>query len=473
MHVLTPVVLAFIVAAILNIKGNGYLNNMKITVYGSGYVGLVIAACFAQVGHDVVCMDVNAAKVEKLKQGIIPIYEPGLEEVVKAAQIENKLIFTTDVKTAALHGECQFIAVGTPPGEDGSADLSYVLAVAQNIAQHMNAYTVVINKSTVPLGTAAKVKATILEGLKQRNCEIPFDVVSNPEFLKEGAALKDFTDPDRVVIGVESHQAEMKLRKLYEPFGHDDHQLIVMDIPSAELTKYAANAMLATKISFMNQIAQLAEKVGADIEQVRLGIGSDKRIGYHFIHAGCGYGGSCFGKDIQALIHTSLEYQSPADIIQAVEKINQSQKRFLFEKMLAHYQGDLAKKTFAIWGLAFKPETDDMRDAPSLVMIDALLAKGAKVQVFDPKAMHEAQIMLGKNERIAYCDDHMQALEGADALVILTQWQQFYNPDFDKIKEMLIKPVIFDGRNIYDPASMAQSGIAYYGIGRGLSTRQL
>ena len=440
---------------------------MKITVYGSGYVGLVIAACFAEVGHDVVCMDVNAAKVEKLKQGIIPIYEPGLEEVVKATQKENRLTFTTDVKTAVMHGECQFIAVGTPPGEDGSADLSYVLAVANNIAAHMTAYTIVINKSTVPLGTAAKVKAAIQAGLRSRNCEIPFDVVSNPEFLKEGAALEDFRNPDRVVIGLESKQAQDKLRKLYAPFQHDDHRLIFMDIASAELTKYAANAMLATKISFMNQIAQLAEKVGADVEQVRLGIGADVRIGYHFTHAGCGYGGSCFGKDIQALIHTSLENNSPADIIQSVEKINQAQKRFLFEKMLAHYQGDLANKTFAVWGLAFKPETDDMRDAPSVVMINALWEKGAKVQVFDPKAIHEAKIALGESEKIAYCADQMQALEGADALVILTEWRQFKNPDFDKIKQMLLKPVIFDGRNIYDPASLAQMGMTYYGIGRG------
>ncbi|MBS0286848.1 MAG: UDP-glucose/GDP-mannose dehydrogenase family protein, partial [Proteobacteria bacterium] len=407
---------------------------MKITVYGSGYVGLVIAACFAEVGHDVVCMDVNAAKIEKLKQGIIPIYEPGLEEVVKNTQQAKHLLFTTDVELAAKHGECQFIAVGTPPDKDGNADLSYVLAVAQNIAAYMSAYTVVINKSTVPLGTAAKVREVISQGLAHRNCDIAFDVVSNPEFLKEGAALKDFREPDRVVIGVASKTAEEKLRALYAPFSHEAHRMIVMDIASAELTKYAANAMLATKISFMNQIAQLAEKVGADVEQVRQGIGADIRIGTHFTHAGCGYGGSCFGKDIQALIHTCLMHNSPADIIQAVEKINQSQKRFLFEKMMTYYHADIVGKTFAIWGLAFKPETDDMRDAPSLVMIDALLENGAKVQVYDPKAMHEAQTFIGKRKEIAYCDNQYDALKGAQALVIMTEWQQFRHPDFDKVK---------------------------------------
>ncbi len=440
---------------------------MKITVYGSGYVGLVIAACFAEVGHDVVCMDVNASKIDKLKQGVIPIYEPGLEEVVKATQKAQRLEFTTDITKAVLHGQCQFIAVGTPPGEDGSADLSYVLAVARNIAAHMTAYTIIINKSTVPLGTAAKVKTAVLAGLRTRGIEIPFDVVSNPEFLKEGAALEDFRNPDRVVIGVESEKAKESLRKLYEPFQHDENRLIMMDIASAELTKYAANAMLATKISFMNQMAQLAEKVGADIEQVRLGIGSDLRIGYHFTHAGCGYGGSCFGKDIQALIHTSIEHKSPADIIQAVEKINKTQKRYLFEKMLAHYNGNLAHKTFAIWGLAFKPETDDMRDAPSIIMLKLLIDKGAKVKVYDPKAMSEAKHIFGNHEKITYCSNQTQALAAADALVILTEWRQFKNPDFNEVKAQLRSPVIFDGRNMYDPKLLEKMGFDYYGIGRG------
>ncbi len=440
---------------------------MKITVYGSGYVGLVVAACFAEVGYEVLCMDVDKAKIGLLQQGKIPIYEPGLEELVQATQKTQRLQFTTDAKAAALFGECQFIAVGTPPDKNGKADLSYVLAVASSIAQHMMDYTIVINKSTVPIGTAGKVRNAIHLGLKARNKEIPFDVVSNPEFLKEGAALDDFRNPDRVVLGVSSVKAEEKLKKLYSAFKHDDSRLLVMDIPSAELTKYAANAMLATKISFMNEMANLAERVGADIEKVRVGIGADVRIGYHFTHAGCGYGGSCFGKDVQALIHTSLEHNSPADIIQAVERINQAQKRFLFEKMLAHYSGDLTNKTFAIWGLAYKPDTDDMRDAPSQVILNALWEFGAKVQVFDPEAMHEAQKIFGKRENITYCTNAEQALERADALVILTEWRLFRNPDFDKMKQALRQPVIFDGRNIYDPNQLAKMGFTYYGVGRG------
>ncbi len=440
---------------------------MKITVYGSGYVGLVVAACFAEVGHEVLCMDVDKAKIAKLQQGKIPIYEPGLEELVQATQKTQRLQFTTDAQAAALFGECQFIAVGTPPDKNGKADLSYVLAVASSIAEHMMDYTIVINKSTVPIGTADKVREAINLGLQARKKDIPFDVVSNPEFLKEGAALDDFRNPDRVVLGVSSVQAEEKLRKLYSSFEHDDNRLIVMDIPSAELTKYAANAMLATKISFMNEMANLAERVGADIEKVRVGIGADVRIGYHFTHAGCGYGGSCFGKDIQALIHTAIEYNSPVDIIQSVEKTNQGQKRLLFDKMCAHYHGSLSNKTFAIWGLAFKPETDDMRDAPSQVMINSLWAKGAKVQVYDPQAMEEAQKIFGKRADIAYCTSPEEALEGADALVILTEWRLFRSPDFTKIKQTLLAPVIFDGRNIYDPYKLVQMGFTYYGIGRG------
>lgn len=457
--------LSFIVCVLIA-RENGHLNNMKVTVYGSGYVGLVAAACFAEVGNQVLCMDVNAQRIENLQKGIIPIYEPGLEELVIKTQTAKILQFTSDIKEAVAHGECQFIAVGTPPDKDGKADLKYVLACAQSIADHLQDYTIVINKSTVPIGTADKVTAVIQNGLKQRGKDIAFDVVSNPEFLREGAALKDFRQPDRVVIGTNSQRAADKLMILYGPFNHENNRIIKMDRRSAELTKYAANAMLATKISFMNEMANLAEQVGADIEQVRLGIGADQRIGYHFTHAGCGYGGSCFGKDIQALIHTAQDYQSKAEIIQAVENVNQRQKTHLFTKIKAHFKEDLKNKVFAIWGLSFKPETDDMRDAPSIPMIKLLLAQGAKVQAFDPQAMHEAKKYLS-DDGIHYCSSPYEALEGADALVLLTEWRVFNSPDFNAMKSLLRQNVVFDGRNVYAPDAMAQMGFVYYGIGRG------
>jgi UDPglucose 6-dehydrogenase len=439
---------------------------MKITVFGSGYVGLVVAACFAEVGNEVVCMDVDHAKIAQLKLGKIPIYEPGLEEIVQSAQKSKRLQFTTDQAMAVKHGECQFIAVGTPPDHQGKADLQYVLTVAKTIAEHMQDYTIIINKSTVPIGTADKVREQINQGLAQRKEQIAFDVVSNPEFLKEGAALEDFRKPDRIVLGVSSTKAAEKLKKLYAPFNRNDNRLMIMDPRSAELTKYAANAMLATKISFMNEMANLAEKVGADIEKVRMGIGADPRIGYHFTHAGCGYGGSCFGKDVQALMHTAQEYHSGSDVIGAVEKVNHAQKLRLFEKISHHFQGDLSGKTFAVWGLSFKPQTDDMRDAPSLTVLKALWNAGAKVQVYDPQAMHEAQRLFGPRDDITYGTSSEEVLEGAHALVVLTEWRQFRSPDFYAIKNTLQHPVIFDGRNIYDPILMKEIGLTYYGIGR-------
>lgn len=439
---------------------------MKVTVYGSGYVGLVVAACFAEVGNQVVCMDVNAERIQNLRKGIIPIYEPGLDELIIKAQATKTLHFTTDIKEAVSHGECQFIAVGTPPDANGKADLKYVLACAQSIAAHLEDYTVIINKSTVPIGTGDKVTTVIEQGLRQRGVSVKFDVVSNPEFLREGAALKDFRQPDRVVFGTNSPLAAQKLTALYSAFNHDNNRIIMMDRRSAELTKYAANAMLATKISFMNEIANLAERVGADVEQVRLGIGADQRIGYHFTHAGCGYGGSCFGKDIQALIHTAQDFQSPSEIIQAVEKVNQRQKTHLFTKIKAHFQNKIKNKVFAIWGLAFKPETDDMRDAPSIPMIKLLLANGAKIQAFDPQAMHEAEKILA-SEHIQYCSSPLEALEGTDGLILLTEWRLFNSPDFNLMKTLMREKVIFDGRNVYSPALMSQLGFTYYGIGRG------
>lgn len=444
---------------------------MKVTVYGSGYVGLVLAACFAEVGNEVVCMDVDKDKISRLLQGVIPIYEPGLQEVVMSTLKSKRLQFTTDAAMAVKHGECQFIAVGTPPDINGNADLKYVLAVAAAIGEHMQRHTIIINKSTVPIGTADKVRETIRKALHTRKKDIPFDVVSNPEFLKEGAALADFRKPDRIVLGVENQTAANTLRKLYEPFNRDNNRLMVMDTRSAELTKYAANAMLATKISFMNEMANLAEKVGADIEKVRIGIGADPRIGYHFTYAGCGYGGSCFGKDIQALIHTAAEFGSKAEIVQAVERVNDQQKVRLFEKIAMHFNGELHDKTFAVWGLAFKPETDDMRDAPSLTMLKELWEAGASVRVYDPKAMHEAKKIFGEREDLVYCQGAEEALNGAHGLIVLTEWRVFRCPDFYAIKEQLLSSVIFDGRNIYDPILLKELGITYYGIGRTNVTR--
>jgi len=443
---------------------------MRIAVFGTGYVGLVQGSVLAEVGHDVLCVDVDAAKVEGLKAGRIPIYEPGLEDIVRKNHAEGRLNFTTDAAEAVAHGRIQFIAVGTPPDEDGSADLKYVLAVAATIAEHMAEPKVVVTKSTVPVGTADKVRAKIVETLKARGrADLGFDVVSNPEFLKEGAAVADCMRPDRIVIGTSDPESEELLREVYAPFSRNRDKLIVMDVRSAELTKYAANCMLATKISFMNEMANLAERLGADIEAVRQGIGSDQRIGYHFIYPGAGYGGSCFPKDVKALIHTAREVGFEPQVLQAVEDRNEAQKAVIFEKIAAHYDGELAGRTFALWGLAFKPQTDDMREAASRVVMEALWAAGAKVQAFDPEAMEEAQRIYGDRADLTLCGTKEAALRDADALVVMTEWQAFRAPDFDLLKEKLKAAVIFDGRNLYEPARMARRGFAYYAIGRGLA----
>lgn len=439
---------------------------MKITIFGSGYVGLVTGTCLAEVGNDVVCMDVDVAKIEKLKQGIIPIYEPGLEAMVRENQAEGRLRFTSDVKEAVDHGLFQFIAVGTPPDEDGSADLQYVLAVARSIAEHMDGYRVIVDKSTVPVGTADMVKATVQKILDNRGLDLEFDVVSNPEFLKEGDALGDFMKPDRIVIGTDNPRTAELLRALYAPFNRSYERVITMDIRSAELTKYAANAMLATKISFMNELANLAEQLGADIEHVRQGIGSDTRIGYSFIYPGCGYGGSCFPKDVKALERTAKEYGYHAELLNAVENVNNRQKHRLFEKIHQHYQGALSGKTFALWGLSFKPNTDDMRDAPSRVVLEALLEAGATIQAYDPEAMDEARRIYGDRQGLSYCDSPKEVLKQADALVIVTEWKQFRSPDFDYLSQQLQDKVIFDGRNMYEPRLVRRSGLHYYAIGR-------
>ncbi|WP_108125548.1 UDP-glucose dehydrogenase family protein [Saccharospirillum mangrovi] len=439
---------------------------MKVTVFGIGYVGLVQGTCLAEAGHDVVCVDVDASRVENLKQGRIPIYEPGLEPLVKENYQEGRLNFTTDAAEAVRHGEILFIAVGTPPDEDGSADLKYVLTVARTIAEEMNDHKVVINKSTVPVGTADKVTAAIAEVLKKRGSDLSFDVVSNPEFLKEGAAVNDCMRPDRIVIGTDSERAEEMLRELYAPFNRNHDKMIVMDVRSAELTKYAANCMLATKISFMNEMANLAERLGADIEAVRQGIGSDPRIGYHFIYPGVGYGGSCFPKDVQALIRTADNIDFDAGILKAVEARNYDQKTTLYRKIHAHYQGELAGKTFALWGLSFKPNTDDMREAPSRVLMEALWAAGAKVQAFDPEAMEETQRIYGDRDDLILCGTKESALKAADALIIVTEWQTFRAPNFDVIKQQLTEPLVFDGRNLYEPARMKKKGFRYYAVGR-------
>ncbi|WP_442498287.1 UDP-glucose dehydrogenase family protein [Methylobacter sp. sgz302048] len=439
---------------------------MKITIFGSGYVGLVTGTCLAEVGNDVVCMDVDVTKIEKLKQGIIPIYEPGLEAMVRENQAEGRLRFTSDVKEAVEHGLFQFIAVGTPPDEDGSADLQYVLAVARSIAEHMDGYRVIVDKSTVPVGTADKVKATMQKILDNRGLDLEFDVVSNPEFLKEGDALSDFMKPDRIVIGTDNPRTAELLRALYAPFNRSYERVITMDIRSAELTKYAANAMLATKISFMNELANLAEQLGADIEHVRQGIGSDTRIGYSFIYPGCGYGGSCFPKDVKALERTAKECGYQAELLNAVENVNNRQKHRLFDKINQHYQGALSGKTFALWGLSFKPNTDDMRDAPSRVVLESLLEAGASVQAYDPEAMDEARRIYGDRQGLCYCDSPKDVLKQADALVIVTEWKQFRSPDFDFLSQQLQDKVIFDGRNMYEPRLVRRSGLQYYAIGR-------
>lgn len=444
---------------------------MRITVFGTGYVGLVQGTVLAEVGHDVLCVDVDQAKVDGLKAGRIPIYEPGLEELVKKNHAEGRLNFTTDAAEGVRHGRIQFIAVGTPPDEDGSADLKYVLAVAATIATHMAEPKVVVNKSTVPVGTADKVRAKIAEVLATRGKEgaLAFDVVSNPEFLKEGAAVADCMRPDRIVIGTSDPESEDLLREVYAPFSRTRDKLIVMDVRSAELTKYAANCMLATKISFMNEIANLAERLGADVEAVRQGIGSDSRIGYSFIYPGAGYGGSCFPKDVKALIATAREVGFEPQVLQAVEDRNDAQKTVIFEKVAKHYGGDLKGRTFALWGLSFKPQTDDMREAASRVVMEALWAAGARVQAFDPEAMEEAQRIYGDREDLVLSGTKEAALKGADALIVMTEWQAFRAPDFDLLREKLGGPVVFDGRNLYDPARMARRGFAYYAIGRGLA----
>ncbi|MDP1734234.1 MAG: UDP-glucose/GDP-mannose dehydrogenase family protein [Sulfuritalea sp.] len=439
---------------------------MKITVIGTGYVGLVSGTCLADVGNDVLCLDLDAAKIRTLNEGGIPIYEPGLEAMVRKNEAAGRLRFTTDIEAAVAHGVLQFIAVGTPPDEDGSADLQYVVAAARNVGRHMTGYKVVVDKSTVPVGTADKVRAAIAEELAARGAKIDFSVVSNPEFLKEGAAVDDFMKPDRIVVGADDARAIELMRELYAPFQRNHERLIVMDVKSAELTKYAANAMLATRISFMNELANLAEKLGADIELVRKGIGSDPRIGFHFLYPGVGYGGSCFPKDVQALIRTSEEAGQQLRVLKAVEEANEAQKGVLARKITQRLGQDLSGKTFALWGLAFKPNTDDMREAPSLVLIADLLARGASIRAYDPVAAHEAQRILGQNPRISYASTPMAALDGADALAIVTEWKEFRSPDFDAIKAKLKTPVIFDGRNLYDPATPRKAGLEYFAIGR-------
>jgi UDPglucose 6-dehydrogenase len=429
-------------------------------------VGLVTGACLADVGNQVICMDIDQHKIGQLNQGIIPIYEPGLEEMIKSNMESGRLRFTTDVKEAVDFGLFQFIAVGTPPDEDGSADLRYVLAVAENIAEHLNDYKIIVNKSTVPVGTADKVKQTVNEVLAQRGEILEFDVVSNPEFLKEGSALEDFMKPDRIIIGSDNPRTSELLKALYAPFNRSRERIIIMDIRSAELTKYAANAMLATKISFMNELANLAELVGADIEYVRHGIGSDSRIGYSFIYPGCGYGGSCFPKDVKALERTAREMGYQAELLSAVENVNNRQKRRLFEKIISHYPEGPQGKIFALWGLAFKPNTNDMRDAPSRAILEALIDAGATVQAYDPEALKEAQAIYSDKFGLKFCSKQDDTLIDADALIICTEWKQFRSPDFDRLSNLLKDKVIFDGRNMYSPKLVRQSGLLHYSIGR-------
>jgi UDPglucose 6-dehydrogenase len=444
---------------------------MKVTVFGSGYVGLVTGACLAEVGNDVLCIDIDRNKIDGLNRGVVPIHEPGLDALIARNMAQQRLSFTTDVDAAVAHGLFQFIAVGTPPDEDGSADLQYVLAVARSIGERMQDYRVVVDKSTVPVGTADRVRDAITAVLAKRGVELELDVVSNPEFLKEGAAIDDFMKPDRIIVGADNPRTFELLRALYAPFNRNHDRMVCMDIRSAELTKYAANAMLATKISFMNELANLAERLGADIEKVRLGIGSDPRIGYHFIYPGCGYGGSCFPKDVKALERTARDVGYSAQLLTAVEDVNDRQKLKLFERIKARFDGSLAGKTFALWGLAFKPNTDDMREAPSRVLMEALWAAGASVRAFDPVAMEEVSRVYGQRDDLVLCESPEAAVEGAHAVVIVTEWNVFRSPDFDRIKTSLSAPIIFDGRNLYDPARMKALGFEYYGIGRGQSLK--
>ncbi|CAG37934.1 UDP-glucose dehydrogenase family protein [Desulfotalea psychrophila] len=446
---------------------------MKITIFGVGYVGLVQAAVFADVGHDVCCVDVDAVKIEGLQVGTIPIYESGLESLVEAGVTSSRLHFTTDLKEGVAHAQVYFIAVGTPPDEDGSADLRYVLSVAETIAQGMDGEAIIVNKSTVPVGTGDKVRARVESVLQERGVNIPFSVVSNPEFLKEGSALADCARPERIIIGTDSPYAEEVMREIYAPFSRNREKMLVMDQRSAEFTKYAANCMLATKISFMNEMANLAECMSADIEQVRRGIGSDSRIGYSFIYPGCGYGGSCFPKDVQALARSAGEYGYNAAILSAVEETNARQKEKIFKYIVQHYGVEnIRGKTLALWGLSFKPDTDDMREAPSRVLLEALWQAGAKVHAYDPEAMEEAQRIYGYRSDLTLMGTKEAVLQGADALLIVTEWKHFRVPDFELLQSSLADRVIFDGRNLYDPQSVEQLGLAYYGIGRGRSCRQ-
>jgi len=440
---------------------------MDLTVHGTGYVGLVSGACMADVGNHVVCIDIDEQKVAALNAGQIPIYEPGLEAVVRRNFEAGRLRFTTDIGAGVRHGVFQFIAVGTPPDEDGSADLQHVLAVARSIGQEMDDYKIIIDKSTVPVGTAEKVRAEVHKALSGRTGDFSFDVVSNPEFLKEGAAVADFMKPDRIVVGTDSERATGHLKALYDPFSRNRDKLILMDIPSAELTKYAANAMLATKISFMNELANIAELHGADIEHVRIGIGSDPRIGFEFIYPGCGYGGSCFPKDVTALARSAAGVDYHAELIAAVESVNNRQKHRLFDKVSKYFNGDLQGRTIALWGLAFKPNTDDMREAASRVFMEAAWESGAKIRAYDPQAAEEAQRIYGDRPDLVLCDSAEDALSGADALVVVTEWREFRSPDFSRIQRELSHPVIFDGRNIYDPGQMRDAGFTYFAIGRG------
>ncbi|HWG67187.1 MAG TPA: UDP-glucose/GDP-mannose dehydrogenase family protein [Rhodanobacteraceae bacterium] len=442
---------------------------MKITIFGTGYVGLVTGTCLAEMGNHVLCMDVDANKIARLERGEIPIFEPGLEPLVQRNHATGRLAFTTDAVTAVAHGDAIFIAVGTPPDEDGSADLRYVLAVARTIGEHLGRYAVVVDKSTVPVGTADRVRAEIVAALKRRGADVAFDVVSNPEFLKEGDAVNDCMKPDRIIVGASSPRAISLLKNLYAPFNRNHERIVVMDERSAELTKYAANAMLATKISFMNEIANIAERVGADVEMVRHGIGADPRIGYSFIYPGAGYGGSCFPKDVQALERTAHANGYAARLLGAVEAVNHDQKHKLFDLLTRHFGGNLRDRTIALWGLAFKPNTDDMREAPSRVLMEALWQAGANVRAHDPQARGETARIYGQRDDLVLCDDPWTALDGADALAVVTEWKVFRSPDFARIGSALKTPVIFDGRNLYDPAMVEAAGLAYYGIGRGRS----
>ena len=445
---------------------------MNITIFGSGYVGLVTGACMAEVGNHVVCVDIDANKINRLNAGEVPIYEPGLDQYLHRNREAGRLEFTTDVAKGVEHGLFQFISVGTPPDEDGSADLQYVQAVASSIGANMNDYRIVVDKSTVPVGTADKVSRAIQAQLDERGVPHEFDVVSNPEFLKEGAAISDFMKPDRIVLGTNNPRTTELLRALYEPFNRNHDRMITMDVRSAELTKYASNAMLATKISFMNELANIAERVGADIENVRIGMGSDPRIGYHFIYPGAGYGGSCFPKDVRALAKSAADDGYSAELMEAVESVNERQKSRLFAKISTHFDAELEGKTIALWGLSFKPKTDDMREASSRVLMESLWAAGANVRAYDPEAMDETKRIYPDEKRLTLCDSTQEALRGADALAIVTEWQEFRSPDFNNIKQELKSSVIFDGRNLYDPTMLANLGITYYGIGRGKSVKE-